>query len=79
MQRNDFVPQTLQQAILHFSDAETCLHFVKDLRWPDGVTCPACECKIVSFLQRVRFGSAAIARNNSASNTEQSLKIARCL
>ena len=50
MQRSDFVPQTLQQAILHFSDAETCLHFVKDLRWPDGVTCPACECKTVSFL-----------------------------
>ncbi len=43
-------PKTLQAAILHFADKETCTTFMAQLRWPDGVTCPACEGKEVSYL-----------------------------
>ncbi|PSH04152.1 MAG: DDE transposase [Acidobacteria bacterium] len=38
-------PKTLQEAILYFSDEQTCINTVAALRWPDGVTCPACEGK----------------------------------
>ena len=35
--------KTLQQAIKHFSDEQTCVDTVAALRWPDGKpTCPAC-------------------------------------
>jgi transposase-like protein len=34
--------KTLQQAILFYSDAQTCIDAVASLRWPEGVTCPAC-------------------------------------
>jgi transposase-like protein len=37
--------KTLQQAIQHFSDQQVCIDAVSALRWPDGVTCPACEQK----------------------------------
>lgn len=37
--------KTLQQAILHYSDEQTCIDAVASLRWPTGVTCPACEHK----------------------------------
>jgi transposase-like protein len=46
---NDF-PQTLQEAILYFKDLETCTTFMAQLRWPDGVTCPHCQGKAVSYL-----------------------------
>jgi transposase-like protein len=35
-------PQTLQQAIVHFSDNEVAFQYLVNLRWPDGVTCPRC-------------------------------------
>jgi transposase-like protein len=35
--------KTLQQAIQHFSDEQTCIDAVAAVRWPDGKpTCPAC-------------------------------------
>jgi transposase-like protein len=43
-------PKTLQAAILYFSDKETCTTFMAQLRWPDGVTCPNCYGKAVSYL-----------------------------
>ena len=46
---NNF-PKTLQEAIKYFSDKETCTTFMAQLRWPDGVTCPLCESKAVSYL-----------------------------
>jgi transposase-like protein len=46
---NNF-PKTLQEAILYFSDKETCTTFMAQLRWPDGVTCPNCKGKAVSYL-----------------------------
>src|SRR5688572_3801229 len=36
-------PKTLQQAIQHFSDEQTCIDAVADLRWPNGPECPKCK------------------------------------
>jgi len=48
-------PKTLIEAIRYFSDPDVCLNFVADLRWPDGVTCPHCESKELSFLTTRRI------------------------
>jgi transposase-like protein len=34
--------KTLQQAILFYSDEQTCIDAVAALRWPNGPECPAC-------------------------------------
>jgi transposase-like protein len=47
-------PKTLQQAIIHFSDADNCLKFMVRMRWPDGVVCPTCGRKDVVFLATQR-------------------------
>jgi transposase-like protein len=48
-------PKTLQQAIVHFADADNCLKFMVKLRWPDGVvTCPTCGREDAVFLQNQR-------------------------
>lgn len=44
------LPKTLQEAIKYFSDKETCTTFMAQLRWSDGVTCPNCAGKSVSYL-----------------------------
>jgi transposase-like protein len=44
-------PKTLQEAILHFSNEDTCIAYMKAMRWPDGVVvCPTCERNDVSWL-----------------------------
>ena len=48
-------PQTLQEAIKHFSNPDVCLAFVADLRWPHGVTCPRCGHKETSFISTRRL------------------------
>src|SRR6266516_2821032 len=48
-------PRTLQQAILYFSDAENCTNFLSQLRWPNGVECPNCESREVSYLSTRRL------------------------
>ena len=36
-------PTTLQDAIKHFSDEQTCVNAVAEMRWPDGeVVCEGC-------------------------------------
>lgn len=48
-------PKTLQQAIIHFADADNCLNFMVKLRWPDGVvTCPTCGREDAVFLKNQR-------------------------
>jgi transposase-like protein len=47
-------PQTLQEAIKYFSDPDTCLVFIVQMRWPDGVTCPYCAGKAMSYLSTCR-------------------------
>jgi transposase-like protein len=43
--------KTLQQAIQHFSDEQTCIDTVAAVRWPDGVVCPACGHKEHYYLK----------------------------
>ena len=44
-------PQTLQQAIIHFSDFENCREFMVRMRWPDGkAICPRCGSDDVDWL-----------------------------
>jgi transposase-like protein len=43
-------PTTLIEAIRHFSDPDTCREFLASLRWPDGVECPTCGSKEVTFM-----------------------------
>jgi len=47
-------PKTLQQAILYFADADNCITFLSQLRWPDGVECLICESQRVSYLSTRR-------------------------
>jgi transposase-like protein len=48
-------PKTLQQAIIYYADADTCLSFMVALRWPNGVECPTCGRKDVRFISTRRM------------------------
>lgn len=43
-------PQTLQQAIVYFSDKDVAHQYLVDTRWPDGVECPYCKGKEHSYI-----------------------------
>lgn len=48
-------PKTLQQAIQYFSDADNCVRYMAEQRWPDGVVvCPTCGRKDVTWLPTQR-------------------------
>ncbi len=48
-------PSTLQEAIVHFANAENCRAFMMGLRWPDGkVRCPRCGSDDVSYLPNAK-------------------------
>jgi transposase-like protein len=48
-------PETLQQAILFFSDYANCHRAVMEIRWPDGVVrCPHCGSENVTYLENQR-------------------------
>lgn len=44
------LPETLQQVILYFSEPANTLKVMVAFRWPDGITCPRCSGKVVSFI-----------------------------
>ena len=44
------LPETLQEAVIYFSDKQACHDFMVALRWPDGVTCPRCGSAKHSFI-----------------------------
>jgi transposase-like protein len=48
-----YEPQTLQEAIVYFSNPENCLNYLVARRaeWKDGVTCPRCGSASVGFLK----------------------------
>jgi transposase-like protein len=48
-------PRTLQEAIRYFSDADNCLNFLASRRWRNGVACPTCGRKDVSFVPSRRL------------------------
>jgi transposase-like protein len=55
MQNEQAFPETLQQAIIYFSDLERCHNFMVDMRWPFGVACPRCGSKEVGKFSKPRF------------------------
>ncbi len=49
--KSELIPQTLQEAIAYFADAERCFQMSVSLRWPEGkVTCPRCDSDQHSFI-----------------------------
>ena len=48
-------PQTLLEAIRYFADPDTCLDYMVQSRWPNGVTCPTCGNSEVTFLSTRRI------------------------
>src|ERR1035438_7710149 len=49
-----YEPQSLQDAIVYFSNPDNCLNYLVAKRWPNGVTCPTCGAKDVTFLANQR-------------------------
>ena len=47
-------PRTLQEAINVYSDLDTCQRVLVEQRWPDGVVCPTCGSRDVSYLSNQR-------------------------
>lgn len=54
MKRDKF-PQHLLDATRYFADPDICVDFVAALRWPNGVVCPHCDGKRVSYLSTRRI------------------------
>ncbi len=48
-------PATLIEAVTYFADEDKAVAYVAERRWPDGVTCPHCGCKSVSFIKTRRI------------------------
>ncbi len=48
-------PKTLLDAVRYFADPDACLHHMVEARWPDGVTCPTCGSRDVSFISTRRI------------------------
>ena len=51
----DQLPQSLQEAVLYFSDAERAHKFATKLRWPNGIECPRCNSKEHSYISTRRI------------------------
>src|ERR1700688_450988 len=45
-------PKTLQEATIFFNDPANCREYLMARRWPDGVICPRCGSKKVTFLEK---------------------------
>ena len=48
-------PATLSEAIRYFSDPDTALNTMVELRWPDGVHCPRCGSVNIGFIKTRRM------------------------
>jgi transposase-like protein len=55
MENDKEFPKSLLQATRYFSDPDVCVDFAASMRWPDGVTCPYCDGKRVSYLSSRRI------------------------
>ena len=50
------LPETLQMAVLYFSDHDKALEFLTKFRWPDGKpTCPRCASQEHSYISTRRI------------------------
>src|SRR5438045_1620333 len=48
-------PQTLQNAIVTFSEPDRALEYAVAMRWPDGIVCPHCSFGQHSFIKTRRI------------------------
>ena len=48
-------PKTLQDAIIYFANPDNCISYLVARRWKDGVVCPTCGSKDVSFVPSRRL------------------------
>lgn len=55
MDKSAEFPKSLLQATRYFANPDVCVDFVASMRWPDGVTCPHCQSKRVSYLSSRRI------------------------
>lgn len=46
-----YIPDTLIEAIAYYSDEKNCFDTMVSLRWPNGVTCPNCQCPSVTLFR----------------------------
>jgi transposase-like protein len=49
------LPKHLLQATRYFADPDVCVDFVAAMRWPQGVECPHCSSRKVSYLSSRRI------------------------
>jgi transposase-like protein len=49
------LPKSLLQATRYFADPDVCVDFVAAMRWPNGVICPHCDSRRVSYLSTRRI------------------------
>lgn len=66
---DNLFPQTLMEAIVYFADADIALNTIARMRWPDGVTCPACQSRNVGFLAKRRVWSCKDCRKQFSVKT----------
>jgi transposase-like protein len=56
MSKVESAPETLQEAVLYFSDPDNCLNYLAAKRWPKGeAVCPTCGSKDVGFIASRRL------------------------
>ncbi len=55
MESENYTPQTLIEAIRHFSDLDVATEYVASIRWPEGFVCPACGKQAHSYLKTRRL------------------------
>ena len=48
------LPTSLKDAITYFADVDVATEFFRDIRWPDGVECPTCGSRQVSYFSTCR-------------------------
>src|SRR5271170_8040551 len=48
-------PKSLLQATRYFADPDVCVDFVAAMRWPEGIVCPHCAGRKVSYLSTRRI------------------------
>jgi transposase-like protein len=49
------LPTSLLEAVAYYADKDRALAFLVEMRWPNGVTCPACEAGKPIFLKTRRI------------------------
>jgi transposase-like protein len=55
MEAQNTEPKTFIEAVPYFTNPDNCLNYLSKRRWPDGVECPTCGRKDISFVPSRRL------------------------